>query len=104
LGHGHVARVKEQMNQNLLPLLSDLQDSSFVHLSQNQAQYAYIKSLVAVNWIHEEFGWFGVRNVMEELGTGASTEIALEEALNLKLAEFERKLTKFILAKAEGEI
>ncbi|MDP2689506.1 MAG: peptidase MA family metallohydrolase, partial [Deltaproteobacteria bacterium] len=65
-------------------------EGSFMGLSPEGAQVAYLLSLSATEYIIDEFGIFSVSRIFESLGNGMSLPEAISGALYLSYDDFER--------------
>lgn len=65
-------------------------EGSFMGLKPEQAQIAYLLSLSATEYIIREFGFFSVRNILENLGNGMGMDEAISAALGMSYADLER--------------
>lgn len=65
-------------------------EGSFMGLSSQSAQGAYLISLSATEYIIREFGLFSVRKILENIGSGMSTSEAISEALYLSYDDLEK--------------
>ncbi len=65
-------------------------EGSFMGLSTQSAQAAYLVSLSATEYIIREFGIFSVRKILENIGSGMSTSEAISEATYLSYDDLEK--------------
>jgi tetratricopeptide (TPR) repeat protein len=72
-----------------LPALMTL-EGSFMGLNGPQAAYAYLVSLSVVRHMVDRFGMYRIKMVLVELAAGADTTTAINNALLVSFADFER--------------
>lgn len=65
-------------------------EGSFMGLSTQSAQGAYLVSLSATEYIIREFGLFSVRKILENIGSGMSVSEAISEATYLSYDDLEK--------------
>ncbi|MEK6759431.1 MAG: hypothetical protein AABY51_06640 [Deltaproteobacteria bacterium] len=65
-------------------------EGSFMGLSSQSAQGAYLVSLSATEYIIREFGLFSVRKILENIGSGMSTPEAISAAIYLSYDDLEK--------------
>lgn len=65
-------------------------EGSFMGLSSQSAQAAYLVSLSATEYIIREFGLFSVRKIIENIGSGMSTSEAIHAAIYLSYDDLEK--------------
>lgn len=65
-------------------------EGSFMGLSPQSAQGAYLVSLSATEYIIREFGLFSVRKILENIGSGMSTSEAISAAIYLSYDDLEK--------------
>lgn len=65
-------------------------EGSFMGLGPHEAQTAYILSLSAAEYIIREFGFFSVRNILDNLKGGMGLTDAIQGALGISYEELER--------------
>jgi Tfp pilus assembly protein PilF len=75
--------------QGKLPSLKSL-EGPFLGLGGAQANAAYLLSLSAVRHMGDQFGFYRVRMVLDELGAGADISRAINNALLVSYEDFER--------------
>jgi hypothetical protein len=90
LGPGQRAVLQKIVKAGELPSLESL-EGSFMGLGSSQAQYAYVFSLSAVNYMIDSFGMYRVRRVLDELSGASDTSDALSRGIMLSSGEFERR-------------
>ncbi len=61
----------------------------FVKMDGVSAQIAYIESYYATQYLIQEYGLSGVRNVLQELGKGSSLDRTFRDVLGVELTTFE---------------
>jgi hypothetical protein len=89
LTEGQRQMLRKAQQSGSLPPLSAL-ERSFMALGDQQAGYAYLVSLSAVQYQIDQFGMYRVRMVLDELAAGSDTQRAIESALLVSLDDFER--------------
>jgi tetratricopeptide (TPR) repeat protein len=72
-----------------LPPLAAL-EGSFMGLSGPQAAYAYLVSLSVVRYMVDHFGIYRIKMALEEFAAGADPTTAINNALLISYADFER--------------
>jgi tetratricopeptide (TPR) repeat protein len=73
-----------------LPSLTNL-EGSFLGLGSSQAQYAYLFSLSAVNYMIDSFGMYRVKEVLDELAKGVDVNGSLSNGIQVSYEDFERR-------------
>jgi hypothetical protein len=74
-------------------------EGSFVGLSGMEASLAYDESLAAVEYINETHGTGELRRILQHLGEGSSTEIALRNTLHVNYAQLQSEVGQFLASK-----
>jgi tetratricopeptide (TPR) repeat protein len=87
------SRQKDMLRQlaqaDKIPALTAL-EGSFMGLNGPQATYAYLVSLSVVRHMVDRFGMYRVKMVLEEFAAGADPTTAINNALLVSYADFER--------------
>lgn len=78
-----------QQEDRLLPL-ADL-CMPFYALDSEKLQLAYAESYSAVNYLHEAYGWSGVRELLKSYADGRECSAGIKHALGVDLPVFERQ-------------
>jgi hypothetical protein len=71
-----------------LPPLSNL-EGPFMGLGNDQAAFAYLISLSSVRYMIDKFGMYRVKDILEELATGADIGKAISNEIMLSYEEFD---------------
>jgi tetratricopeptide (TPR) repeat protein len=72
-----------------LPKLSQL-EGSFMGLSSNQAMFAYLFSLSAARYAIDTHGMYRIKSVLEELGSGADSALAVDRGISISYEDLDR--------------
>jgi hypothetical protein len=81
--------LRQHAQADKLPALAAL-EGSFMGLSGPQAVYAYLVSLSVVRHMVDHFGMYRIKMVLEEFAAGADPTTAINNALLVSYADFER--------------
>jgi hypothetical protein len=71
-------------------------EGSFMRLSSLEALLAYDESLAAVQYISDTYGMSELRRILERIGEGSSTEMALRGTIHSDYAQLQREVAKFL--------
>jgi tetratricopeptide (TPR) repeat protein len=82
-------QLRRAVQQSKLPKLTGL-EGSFLGFGSAQAQYAYLVSLSATNYLVDTYGMYRARMMLDELAAGATTAKAFSNSIMLSPEEFER--------------
>lgn len=74
-------------------------EGSFAGLSGMEATLAYDESLAAVEYINETYGMVDLRRILERIGEGASTEVALRTTIHSNYAQLQSEVGRFLVKK-----
>lgn len=74
-------------------------ESSFMRFSSAEAVLAYDESLAAVSFISETYGMSELRRVLERLGEGNSTELALRNTIHSDYRQLQMEVGRFLADK-----
>jgi tetratricopeptide (TPR) repeat protein len=88
--------LRQMASSGKIPSLAAL-NGSFTGLSGKQAFVAYLISLSSVGYMIDAFGMYRIKAVLEELGTGAAVEKAVDSGMALSYDELEREWRQSLL-------
>ncbi|MGE5736568.1 MAG: peptidase MA family metallohydrolase, partial [Acidobacteriota bacterium] len=71
-------------------------EGSFARFSSGEAALAYAESLAAVQYIQDTYGLSGVRQIVERIGEGSSTEQALRGTVHSDYARLQNEVGGFL--------
>lgn len=74
-------------------------EGSFVRFSQSEASLAYAESLAAAEYIHESYGMADLRRILERIGEGNPTEVALRSVIHSDYGHLQTDIGKFLTSK-----
>jgi len=74
-------------------------ESGFMRFSSPEAVLAYDESLAAVSYISDTYGMSELRRILERLGEGSSTEVALRNTIHSDYRQLQMELRKFLADK-----
>jgi tetratricopeptide (TPR) repeat protein len=77
-------------SQQYLPLTS--LESSWTRLSTIQAEIAYAEGLAAVEYVRDTYGMSDVVRILQDIGRGDSTEMALRSVMHSSYQQFDEDL------------
>jgi len=88
------ALAKVYARQNQIPL--NLLETSFLNLSNTQAALAYSEALAAAEYINSTYGMSDLRNILERIGQGSSTEAALRSTVHSGYKDLEIEIGRYL--------
>jgi Peptidase MA superfamily len=74
-------------------------EGSFMHFSPMEAILAYDESLAAVQFIVDTQGMSDLQRILQRLGEGNSTEVALRATIHDDYGQLEREVGKYLISK-----
>jgi tetratricopeptide (TPR) repeat protein len=74
-------------------------EGSFVRFSSLEANLAYAESLAAAEYINESYGMSDLRRILERLGEGSPTEVALRSVIHSDYAHLQAEIGRFLTSK-----
>ena len=74
-------------------------EGSFMRFSGIEALLAYDESLAAVEYIHDTYGMSELRRILERIGEGSPTEVALRNTIHSDYGQLQREVGKFLLSR-----
>jgi tetratricopeptide (TPR) repeat protein len=74
-------------------------EGSFAGLSGMDAVLAYDESLAAAEYINETYGMGDLRRILERIGEGRSTEVALRSTIHSNYAQLQSEVGRFLAGK-----
>lgn len=74
-------------------------EGSFARFSGLEASLAYDESLAAVEYIHETYDMVDLRRILERIGEGSSTELALRNTIHSDYGHLETEVARFLASK-----
>ncbi len=83
--------------QRAIPL--NLLEGSFAQFTSLEANLAYAESLAAGEYINETYGMAEFRQILERLGEGNSTEVALRSTIHSDYGRLQTEVAKYLAAK-----
>jgi len=91
-----VGRELEQLyaEQRQIPLSS--LEGAWIGFSGGQAQVAYYEALAGVEYIRDTYGMSDISRLLQRIGEGASTEVALRSTIHGGYADLEEGITSYL--------
>lgn len=74
-------------------------EGNFMRFSGLEANLAYDESLAAAQYIIDSYGMADMQRILEQLGHGASTEVALRSIIHADYGQLEAELSKYLISK-----
>lgn len=74
-------------------------EGSFMRFSTIEAILAYDESLAAVEFINDTYGMSELRRILERIGEGSPTELALRNTIHSDYGQLQREVARFLLSK-----
>jgi len=74
-------------------------EGSFIQFSSREAVLAYDESLAAVEYINETHGTSELRRILERIGEGTSTEVALRGTIHSDYRQLQNDVGKYLAGK-----
>jgi len=74
-------------------------EGGFMRFSGLEANLAYEESLAAVQYIVDSYGMSDVQRILEQLGHGASTEVALRSVIHSDYGQLEGEVARYLNSK-----
>jgi tetratricopeptide (TPR) repeat protein len=74
-------------------------EGSFMRFSPMEAILAYDESLAAVQFISDTYGSSDLQRILERLGQGNSSEVALRATIHDDYGQFQREVGKYLISK-----
>ncbi|MGI9102735.1 MAG: peptidase MA family metallohydrolase [Terriglobales bacterium] len=88
----HLSRLYQQNAQIPFSAL----EASFIGFSPFEAVVAYDESLAAAEYIRDTYGISELRSILERIGSGSSTEVALRSTVHSSYADLEDQVTRYL--------
>jgi tetratricopeptide (TPR) repeat protein len=90
-GHQLALLFKEQRN---IPL--NVLEGDFMRFSGVEANIAYAESLAAVSYINDSYGLGDIQSILQRIGQGSSTEVALRATIHSDYGQLESDLVSYL--------
>ena len=74
-------------------------EGSFMRFSTIEAILAYDESLAAVEFINDTYGMSELRRILEKIGEGSPTELALRNTIHSDYGQLQREVARFLVSK-----
>ncbi|HYL13278.1 MAG TPA: peptidase MA family metallohydrolase [Terriglobales bacterium] len=74
-------------------------EGSFMRFSTMEAILAYDESLAAVEYINDTYGMSELRRILQRIGDGSPTEVALRSTIHSDYGQLQREVGRFLLSK-----